>query len=165
MWFLVRVLVLLYIVGAEQYLLARVGSWIPDPAAILLVFCGVRRSPGTALRWILPLAVFRAFFHPGALLFHLWLLLVAWLAAHVVRRLFFAERWQLQLLLGVLLAWILSRAQGLLLSEDGQDPLGRGLLAALVTGLVTPGLLLFFAAFESRVTGEPPLVESVEESA
>ncbi|MFQ5504168.1 MAG: hypothetical protein ACE5F1_05125 [Planctomycetota bacterium] len=164
MWFLVRVLLLLYVVGTEQYLLGRVGTWIPDSTAILLVFCGVKRSPKTAVKWILPLAVFRAFFHPGALLFHIWLLLVAWLVAHTTRRLFFAERWQLQFLLGVGLAWILSEAQGLLLADDGQDPLGRGMLAALVTGLVTPGLLFCFTAFESRVGPEPVFVGTGEET-
>ena len=140
--FLLRALVLLQGLGLELYVLGRAGGITPDFSAILVAFCLLEVSPGRTPYVLVPLAIGRTLLQPGGLVFHLWVLLVAYLIVLPLRRVLFPERWQFQMLAGALLALVLCWLPGAVLTEEGIDPLGRGALGILLTGIVTPGALL-----------------------
>ena len=139
--FVLRGLVVLWLLTLELWLVGRHRSPVPDVSALLVAFCVLelraRRTPYV----VLPLALGRALLLPGSCLFHLWLLLVAWTVMLPVRRLLFVERWQLRIFTGAGVACILSLVQARLLT-GGQEVLARAPLDWLLTGLVTPGVLL-----------------------
>ncbi len=140
--FLLRTVLLVQVVGLELLLLGRAGRVTPDLSAILVAFCVLEVRASRVLSIVVPLACARALLEPGGLVFHLWLLLAAYIVHLPLRRVLFAGRWQLQMLVGATCAWLLSAVQGWLLTGDGVDPLGRGVLGILLSGVMTPGWFL-----------------------
>jgi len=130
-----------HVIGFELRMSGRMAAVLPDVTSAVLIVVGLRLTAGRALRWIVPLAVARAFLLPGGFLFQLWLLLVGFLLVRAVRRVINHELWQMQVVLGIAVAAVLSLLFGAALG-DGADPLGRGPIAFLVTGAIIPGVLV-----------------------
>ena len=142
-------LLCVHLVAIELWCLGRLGGWIPDFAALVLVFALVDLRVTRALWVALPLALGRALLLPGGVGTQLWILLAAYCAVLPLRRFFFADRWQLQAFAGFALALLLSMLQAWVLSTTFVDPLGRGWIAWVLTGAIAPGARVVFAAFFS----------------
>ncbi len=141
MLFFLRNLALLHLLGLELYLLGIMPSVTPDLSAMLIVYGLFMLTPRTAAALLLPLALMRGFFYPGSTLFHVWLLLIVFLACLPIKRFLFAERWYWQVLFGTGVAFLLSLLEGQVLTGDVVSPLGRGAGAFLLTGLLMPVVL------------------------
>lgn len=134
---------MLHACALEFALIARLGAdWVPDFAAIVVVFATVALPAERVMLWFAPIALGRALLGPGGLLVWTWLLLGAWVALRPLVKRFFPERMAFQVLAGAFLAAGLSYAAAAILGDAGIDPFGRGPFAWIATGLLTPCVVL-----------------------
>ena len=155
--FCLRSFLLMPLLALELLLFEVLHSWTPQLSVLCLLFCALRLELRAVWQLLLPLMAFSSFLEDGGLVVHSWLVLLFFLIAVHARKILVPERWQMQVLLAILIAAGLATLRSLLLNEGLGDPLGRGLKNWLMTGLLAPPVLFLLDLFYKNLPKLPLL--------